>query len=124
MKYSPELYAKAFLEVLNQTGGKEERKIIKRFLAIVGKNGDLGRMEAILLEMEKILVRESGGKFVEVELARDEGGLLEKIRKSFSRKDHLVTRIRPELLAGTRILIDHEREFDFSFSGRLKKLFS
>ena len=54
MKYFPELYAKAFLEVFNQTGGKEERKIVKRFLSIVKKNGDLGRMEAILLEMKKI----------------------------------------------------------------------
>jgi len=125
MKYSTELYAKAFLEVWEGVDGKDKSKITKRFLEVIGKNGDLGNFSKIEGAIRRALVKKNGGRFIEAEVARPANEVARrKISESFSKKDYVQMHVRPEILAGARILIDGEREFDFSFERRIRKLFS
>ncbi|HBT81794.1 hypothetical protein A2757_03205 [Candidatus Giovannonibacteria bacterium RIFCSPHIGHO2_01_FULL_48_47] len=125
MKYPAEIYAQALFEALEEDGGKEESKALKRFSALLEKNNDADNFEKILRAFEKIIVEKSGGKFVTLEFSRPvDENLVKKLSSIFSKKDFVEFRERPELLAGVRILIDGEKELDFSFQGRLNKLFS
>lgn len=125
MKYPAEEYAKALLEIFSREDKKDEGKISKRFVQILAKNGDLGNFEKIFLEIKKILTKKKKGKFIDLELARPlDKKLTDHVLKNFSDNDHVEIKYRPDLLAGCRILIDGEKELDFSFKSRLKKIFS
>lgn len=123
MKYTAETYAKAFLEALVRAGEQGEKRVAKNFAALIKKNGDLANYGMISLEIEKLLAKREGGKFISVEVARD-GNAIGKITNLFSKKDVVKIRTTSELLAGVRVLIDNEQELDFSFRRRLKTLFS
>ena len=125
MKHSAKLYAKAFISAFDAANASDKVKIVKRFLKVLEKNGDFSNVSKIEKEMQRILVKRGGGRFVEVETARPlEKAVFEKLTRMFSKNDNIETRIHEELLAGTRILIDEEREFNFSFKRKLRKLFS
>src|SRR3989344_2675025 len=111
MKYPAEIYAKAFLGALQSSGREEERSVIKNFSSLLKKNGDLQNHEKISLEIEKLMAKKAGAA-------------VKKLAGLFSEKDVVKINILPELLAGARILINGEREFDFSFKRRLKDLFA
>ncbi|MBI2024303.1 F0F1 ATP synthase subunit delta [Candidatus Giovannonibacteria bacterium] len=125
MKYSPESYAKAFLDALSRMDKKDEGKLIKKFISVLAKNGDLGNFEKISIAIKKIITKRGNGKFIDLELARPMNKkLMDATLKNFSDKDHVEIKYRPDLLAGCRILMDGERELDYSFKRRLKNLFS
>lgn len=124
MKYPAETYARAYIEVLDGAKKKDQAEVTKKFISVVEKNGDLGGLKNILREAEKIAVKKGGGRFIEVEVARESDSLTKKIISLFSAKDHIEIKERPELLAGARVLIDGERELDFSFASKVRKLFS
>ena len=124
MKYPAEIYAKAFLGALQSSGREEERSVIKNFSSLLKKNGDLQNHEKISLEIEKLMSKKDGGIFVSIEVAKKAGAAAKKLAGLFSEKDVVKINILPELLAGARILINGEREFDFSFKRRLKDLFA
>ena len=63
------LYARSLYESLD--GGCQDRDgIIKNFWRTVVKNGDESRIENIVKLFEELVVKNSGGKMVEVETAR------------------------------------------------------
>jgi F0F1-type ATP synthase delta subunit len=124
MKYSAEIYAKAYVEAVEKSERKREAELSKNFLALVEKNGDLGSLGKIMREIEKMTVKKNGGRFVEIELARDDKKLANKIRQTFGSTDRVEVREKPELIAGARVLIDGDKEVDFSFARKLKNLFS
>ncbi|OGF51465.1 hypothetical protein A3I27_00830 [Candidatus Giovannonibacteria bacterium RIFCSPLOWO2_02_FULL_43_11b] len=124
MKYPAKIYANALLKVLGSSGKQAEWRIIKRFAALLQKNGDLANYGKISSEIERLIARKNGGKFISMEVAQKEGEATKKVANFFSERDIVKVRVLPELLAGARILVDDEREFDFSFKKRLKDLFS
>lgn len=111
MKYAPDIYAQAFLET---------KPDLKRFLEVVAKNGDFSRIDAILAATEKRIVHEHGGRMIELEYARQSA---ESNKFKFTAKDRVHTSINPSLVAGVRITIDGEQEFDGSLQHKLQKLF-
>lgn len=125
MRYPAEIYAKALFEALEEGREKEEGKMLKRFSALLEKNGDADNFEKILSAFRKMIVKKYGGRFITLEFSgQPNGALVEKLSWLFSKKDSVELRFRQELLAGVRILIDGEKELDFSFQSRLNKLFS
>ena len=124
MKYPAEVYAKSLMAVLGGSARMAEAKILKSFLKLLNKNGDIGNSDKIIREIRKIAVKKDGGRFVEIESARPlTAELRKKLLGSFSPKDYIESREREELLAGARILVDGEIEVDFSFRKRLRNLF-
>ncbi len=124
MRYRPELYARSLYESLETADAKDRDGIIKNFWRTVVKNGDESRIENIVKLFEELVVKNSGGKMVEVETARPlTAALDEKIKKLFGSKDVVQKSINSKLVAGIRIEVDHNKELDLSLATKFRKMF-
>ncbi|HEY4514946.1 MAG TPA: F0F1 ATP synthase subunit delta [Candidatus Paceibacterota bacterium] len=121
MKTSPRIYAKAFLSALGL--GVSEELAIKRLKQSLVKRGEHARIVEVTEEVEKLMVNEKGGKVVVIEFARAQDA---KARKNmldlFDKKDRVITKINPRLVAGLRVLRDGEWEYDMSLNAKLEKI--
>ena len=69
------------------------------------------------------MVNGKGGMVVVIEFARAQDA---KARKNmldlFDKKDRVITKINPRLVAGLRVLRDGEWEYDMSLNAKLEKI--
>lgn len=121
MKYSPELYAEAFLVILRDTPGHDESSLVERFIRTIEKNGDIGRREKIFAAIRRACIKKNGGREVVIETARRHQRL--DFNNYFKKEDAITTAINPDLIAGVRVTIDGERELDTSLNHKLSKMF-
>lgn len=125
MKYSLEIYARAFAEILDHTTPANRDALVKQFVAVLIKNGDIRRAGDIVRAIRKILVAKSGGHTVLLEFARlAQSRAVVALSKRFSEKDYVESAVNPALVAGVRITIDGELQLDYSFARKLHKLFA
>jgi F0F1-type ATP synthase delta subunit len=128
MKYSVQNYAKALVEVIEEAGAagavKDRSAVAKNFLAVVRKNGDEARLKKILDEAARLSRGKGGAREVVIESARPLGKSQEKALQSFVKPgDTLHYKIDPDLVAGVKIIINDEMQFDGTMKGKLDKLF-
>lgn len=122
MKARPSHYARAFLACL--AAGVSYESATPRLRAMLAKRGDTHRLPQVVEEIEKAEVARRGGHRVRVEFARVASPAHErKMLKEFSKADRVSATINPELIAGTRITFDEERELDVSLAGKMRALF-
>lgn len=126
MKYSPSLYAHAFAEIAAKSlNATEEKRAIENFVAMIRKNGDWGARGKILSTTEKILREKTGRKKFVFEVARPLGKLLDHLRKEIAKPEDIIeTKLNPSLVAGVKITVNDEMEFDGSMQAKLQKLFA
>ncbi|MDO8496685.1 MAG: F0F1 ATP synthase subunit delta [bacterium] len=120
MRYSLNNYVGAFSQVAKTTS---REKVVEGFLKLLKKTGDIKHSKKIIEAIHKKIVNEKSGKWVNIEVARESALKKEKLKHSFSEKDHVEFKINPELVAGVRITIDGESELNNSLQGKLNKLF-
>ena len=124
MKYPPETYAAALWQAASSAPAAKRGEIVKRFVRLLKKTGDIGRAEKIAAAVEKLTVKAKGGRWITVEFARPiETKIKRHITDIFSAKDRIEEKINPNLVAGVRVTPDGAKEFDNSFQRKLKKLF-
>ncbi len=125
MKYSPKLYAKAFSEVaagpLTKT---KETELVKNFLEIIEKNSDAHQLKKIFLQTETMLRMKTGRRKITIETARDIAHIETKLKHFIAPDDIIEETINPELIAGIKIIVNDQTQFDGSLSRKLKTLFS
>ena len=124
MKHTAHIYAKAFVEALGEHPSPEkERARIKNFIALLVKNGDIGHARKILESAKKVIREKKGRRSVVIETARPlpTHGLAEEITKP---SDVVEEKIDPELIAGVRITINDELQFDGTLKRKINELFS
>lgn len=123
MKYPPSVYARALYDVCGSSPLGEREAIVQNFKKTVKKNGDIYQHKKIIHEFEKLLVHDRGGRMITIEFARAlPEAFIEKVRKFFPVHDHIEVVIAPMLVAGMRVLIDGEHEFDNSFYRKVTRL--
>jgi len=125
MKYAPHTYAKALVEALTASGGSKEKDdaLSKNFLALVRKNGDEGRLKKILEEASRFARGKSGVRKITIVSARELTGAQEAEMARFIKAGDVVERrIEPELIAGVKIVINDELQFDGSLKNKLNKV--
>ena len=116
---SPLLYAKAFRKALGADNVLEEELVrtLSRALLRRGQSALWSRVARLVSEE---LVHHHKGRWVMLETARS---LTDPQRKKtegvFSKKEYIEERIRPDLIAGMRIIIDGEHEFNGSLKRKL-----
>lgn len=119
MKYSVNNYVSAFAEA-----GKKipQEKAIEGLAKLLRKTGDIKHSKKIIEAIHKKLVNKKGGKWVDIETARetDSLGLL---KNKFSEKDYVEFWVNPELVAGVRITVNGEEELNNTLQNKLNKLF-
>jgi F0F1-type ATP synthase delta subunit len=124
MKYSADMYARAFIEAFRDAEAGERKAVIKRFAKVVSKNGDAPRLTLIFKEIEKRIVYANDGHIVDIEFARPLGHKIEaEFTARFSKKDLVKFLQNSALVAGVRMTIDGERECDSSLVRTLNKMF-
>jgi len=124
MKYPPETYAAALFQVASGAPAAKRSEIVKGFVRLLAKTGDIGRAEKITAAVEKLMVKIRGGRWATIEFARPiELKIKRRITNIFSAGDKIEEKINPALIAGVRVTLNGEKEFDNSLQRKLKKLF-
>lgn len=122
MKYSVHTYAQALVAVIEDKAVKDD-VIEKNFLALVRKNGDEGHLPQILEEASRLARGKSGIRKVTVESARELSPSQKATLKQFIQlHDEVEERIDKELIAGIKITVNDETQFDGSLKSKLNKV--
>jgi F0F1-type ATP synthase delta subunit len=126
MKYSVHTYAQAFVEALEEHAdakkGLAEATLGKNFMALVTKNGDESHLANILDEASRLARGKSGIRQVTIESARELSTSQKAELKHFTKPhDVIEERIDPELIAGIKITVNDEMQFDGSLKKKLNK---
>jgi F0F1-type ATP synthase delta subunit len=125
MKYAPHVYAKALAEVTLAAKKGEEAKVVSRFLALVRKNGDEVHLRKIVEEAARFVRGAQSIRKVTVGIARPLTTAQKKLLKEFIDEGDVVEeRIDPALVAGLRLIVDDEMQFDGTLKGKLDKMFT
>lgn len=111
-KIKPKIYARALVEV--------KKFNAKNFFRLLEKNGDTKKLKEITALAEKMMLVKMGSKKIILQTARR----LEGLTLQFSNKDVVEEEINPALIAGVKIIIDGERQLDFSLQKRLNEIFT
>lgn len=123
MRYTPQLYAHALFDALEENP-RVQQEIAARFVTLLKRNGDTRLLPKVIAHLEKYEVHAAGGRMVKVESARPlPKKAMEAIRKQFSETDRVDAIILPELIAGVKIVIDDEWAIDASLKRKLQRLF-
>ena len=124
MKYSIEDYAKALASAVLEMRPGAEAAVKRNFEQVVQKNGDRERANKILDAASRLLRAQKGGREVVFESARPMSPTHRKALDPLLRPDDQAAhKVNPALVAGVRITIDGEYEFDGSLRGKLDKIF-
>lgn len=125
MKYPVTIYAKALSLAIIEAGPAGEDGIARNFTALLRKNGDEAGAKKIIKEAWRIVRTKQGLQEVVLESARPlTGEHAKSLRGLAGPKDAVVERVNAELVAGVRIVMNDEREFDGSLRGKLDKMFT
>ncbi len=124
MKHTPQQYAKAFAETAASATGHHLETCVQNFARLIEKNGDAHMAPKILSATARALRAKMGMRHVTITSARP---LPHPARTTFAKfleaHDTIEERTDSALLAGVKITVNDEREFDGSLAGKLTKLF-
>ncbi len=124
MKYSADAYATAFWAVYTAHGAKQDAKLIERLTHLLRRTGDIHSADSIVRAIERRAAGAQGGRNVVVEFARQPTPIqLTALRAVMQSHDIIEVRTRPALVAGMRVSINGEYEYDGSLQRKLEKLF-
>jgi F0F1-type ATP synthase delta subunit len=117
------IYAKALAEVI-LAGKTSEKKITDNFLKLLEKTGQQKKAKEILLLAEDIILKKQGKKKVILESARKISESQKKLFKGFIKEgDKVEEKINPELIAGVKIIVNNEKQIDYSLNKKLQEIF-
>ena len=128
MKYPAHIYAEALAEVIGDNTKKLSEQasaaIVRNFLELVRRNGDESHLRKILEEAARFARGKAGIRKVSVESARALSAAQEReIAKFLTAGDVVERTIDPALVAGIRIILNDEMQFDGSLRGKLDNVF-
>ncbi len=126
MKYSAQSYATAFAELaVGRLKPEDEQRLSANLVKLAVRNGDSRQLPAILREADRLLRAATGRRKVTIESARPLTRKMEsELAKVLRKDDVLETRIDPGLVAGVKLTVDDQSQFDGSFRRKIDKLFS
>lgn len=124
MRYSIYAYARAFVVATEETPRAKHEAIVKNFAALIRRRGRARDAAHIVAEIERRMVRAKGGTRVVIETARPLAKKWEeKLKALYGAHDAVTMRVRPELIAGARLIEDESVMIDASLRRKLRILF-
>jgi F0F1-type ATP synthase delta subunit len=116
------LYAKALAEVLSKKG-IDEKKVINNFVKLLVKTGQEKKAKEILNLAEDLLLAKQGKRKITYEIARRITAENRALLKEFVKEGDVVKeKINHELIAGVKIIINNEKQFDNSMLSKLNNI--
>lgn len=128
MQYPSHFYAKALAEAVANPN-VESDAVVRRFLALIRKNGAEGQTKKILNEAARLVRRKGSAKDAKVRevIIASARPLTEAQRKMvdafLTPYDIVREKINPDLVAGVKIVVDDELQFDGTMKAKLDALF-
>lgn len=123
MKIKTQTYAKLLVELMSKKKTDAElTKTTNGFLKLLIKNGDVKKAKEVLLLAEKLWLKKNNQRKVILETARviNQKDLI----KSFAKKGDIIEeKVDPAIIAGIKIIINSEKQLDFSLKSKLDKIF-
>jgi ATP synthase delta (OSCP) subunit. len=117
------LYAKALAEIISQKPA-DEKKIINNFVKLLVNTGYERKSKEILDLAEDLLLAKQGKRKITFETARKTTSSQKKLLEKFVNKGDVVKeKINPELIAGVKIIINDNKQFDASMLSKLQNIF-
>lgn len=126
MRYPAKYYARAFAELIHdKMTSAEKDALVANLVASIRRHGDTGKFPAIMKETARMLRKKTGAREVLIETARPlKGDPARMFKGLIGPHDAVETRVTPELVAGVKITLDDEREFDMTLKRKIDMLFS
>ncbi len=123
MKHKPKDYAKALVDLVSEKKSEsQQKKLVDNFLKLLKKNGDLKKSKEIISLAEMLFLKKTGGRKIIFEMARE---TKKESFKGFLKKHDVVEeKINPDLIAGVKIVVNNEKQLDFSLMKKLNNIFS
>lgn len=121
MRIKSREYAKVLVELILQ-GKVKEKVIIEGFLRLLKKNGDFKKAKEIIQLAEIELIKKTGNKKVILETAR-KNEIKDSFKHFIEKGDIVSEKINADLIAGIKIIVNDERQLDFSLKSKLDKIF-
>lgn len=123
MKYKPKLYAEALAGALLKKD-IDGNKIADNFLRLLEKNGDMQKASQIVLLAKKLFIKKTGRRQLTIESARKIKAKQKELVDSILQKGDIIEeKINKDLLAGIKIIINGEKQFDASMQKKLNNIF-
>jgi F0F1-type ATP synthase delta subunit len=115
-------YAKALAQVAMNK--KDNKKSFENFLALVKKNSLERKLREIVSLAEDIILEKQGKQKITLETARKITPAQKKTLNSVSKEGDIITeKLNPELIAGIKIIINDNKQFDGSLQKKLQSIF-
>lgn len=116
------LYAKALAEILSKKGIDED-KVASNFVKLLIKSGQERKAKEILGLAEDMLLSKQGKRKITLETARRLTAGNRALLKEFAKEgDVIKEKIDHELIAGVKITINNEKQFDNSMLNKINNL--
>ena len=117
------LYATALAEILAEKKF-DEKKVTSNFVKLLVSAGLEKKSKEILELAEEILLTKRGNKKIVIESARKITAGQRKVLDGIALKGDMVKeKINPELVAGVRITVNGNKQFDGSMKRKLERIF-
>ncbi len=102
---------------------KKSKEVFDNFIKLLERNGDLKKAKEIIQLAEKLYLKKVGSKKVTLESARkiNSKDILKKILKE---GDFWEEKINTDLIAGIKVIVDGEKQLNYSLKSKLDKIFS
>jgi F0F1-type ATP synthase delta subunit len=122
MKYPVKIYSKSLAQALVGKKEKDQEKILSNFVSLVKKNRDGSKLKKILEDAELIYLKKVGRDKIMFEFARPNKNNLKFVKSVAKEGDVVQERINSELIAGVKIIVNGEKQFDYSLANKIKNI--
>ena len=117
------MYAQALIDtLLDGKTAPQGKKVADNFAALLKKNGDTHKIRDIVFLAENLLYKKTGQRKMVLEVARE----MKKssIMKPFLKEgDFFEEKVNSQLVAGVKIVVNNDRQLDFSLRRKLEEIF-
>ncbi len=125
MKYTPQHFAHAFVDLYQNGSEGDRKKLVKRFIEVLVYHGMFRHRNEIIKVIHEMLTTRNGGKLIRIEFARTPSDdLLHAAAGFLAKKDLVETVANPALGAGMRVTINGTKELNMSLAHILNSMFS
>jgi len=121
--YNPKIYAKALIDLITrEKSSAKTKENIANFLDFLIKNGDVKKVGQIIFLAEKLYYEKTGKRKIILESARK---LSKKniLKDFFQDGDVVIEKIDLDLIAGMKVVVNNEKQLDFSLKNKLDNIF-
>ena len=125
MKYKSKDYATVLAElIMKEVTPIQEKKFSDNFLKFLEKNRDNSKAKEIIDLAEAVFFKKINRKKIILETARKMGSEQKGLFGFLVKKGDIIQeKINEELIAGVKIIVNNERQLDFSMQKKLQNIF-